>query len=178
MLLRTFNRPIHPLRAFRALSTDTSSSNNDSIPYSSSLNSHNDSHNSGISSPPSFHSLTSSRTSTPTFHPSPQIPPPTLKRILTSTQRTPTSFNLQPYAVILVSEDDQKLELAKTMLGGNYLRVRDSCLTAIFLADLQPSKRLPRLLGEHIASRRSRILSYSELVSSSHISSDVESRAN
>jgi nitroreductase len=58
--------------------------------------------------------------------------------------RTPTAFNTQPYKVVLVQSPEQKLALSKYCLGPNGARVRDSDCTAIFLADRQVFRTLPR----------------------------------
>ena len=77
----------------------------------------------------------------------------TLSSILDQTLSTPTAFNLQPYHVLLVSTPAQKELLKPAMLGGNTGRVCDSNLTAIFLSDLEPSKRIPRILDLETASK-------------------------
>ena len=51
-------------------------------------------------------------------------------------QRTPTSFNAQPYAVIAVKEAKQRAALAQTMLGRNGERVETAPVTLVFAADL------------------------------------------
>lgn len=59
-------------------------------------------------------------------------------------RRTPTAFNTQPYKVVLVHTAEQKLALSRYCLGPNGDRVRDSDCTAVFLADKQVVKTLPR----------------------------------
>jgi nitroreductase len=57
---------------------------------------------------------------------------------------SPSSFNTQPYKVIMVHSPEQKLELSRYCLGPNADRVRDADCTAVFLADRKVLKTLPR----------------------------------
>jgi nitroreductase len=66
------------------------------------------------------------------------------RHCLSLARRTPTAFNLQPYQVVLVSSPEQKLALSRYCLGPNAQRVRDADCTAIFLADRQVLRTLPR----------------------------------
>jgi nitroreductase len=66
------------------------------------------------------------------------------KHCLSLARRTPTSFNLQPYQVVLVSSPEQKLALSRYCLGPNGQRVRDADCTAVFLADQQVLRTLPQ----------------------------------
>jgi nitroreductase len=59
-------------------------------------------------------------------------------------RQAPSAFNAQPYKVILVHSAAQKLALSRYCLGPNAARVRDSDCTAIFLADRQVLRTLPR----------------------------------
>ncbi|GAX18523.1 hypothetical protein FisN_10Hh278 [Fistulifera solaris] len=76
------------------------------------------------------------------------IPPETLQDILESTLRTPTSFNLQPTQVILVQNRGTLQELADHVMLGprNQYRTQDCSAMAVFLADLQASQRISRIL--------------------------------
>ena len=62
-------------------------------------------------------------------------------------QRSPSSFNLQPSQIILVESQDLKDALSKhAMMGpGNQFRVQQSSAVAVFLSDLEPSKRINRI---------------------------------
>jgi nitroreductase len=64
------------------------------------------------------------------------------------TQRAPSGFNLQPTQVVLVEDPATKNAIAeRSMLGaGNQHRARDCCAVAVFLSDLEVSKRVPRIL--------------------------------
>lgn len=59
-------------------------------------------------------------------------------------RRTPTAYNSQPYKVVLVHSQEQKLALSRYCLGPNAARVLDSDCTAIFLADRQIFRTLSR----------------------------------
>mmetsp|Transcript_3676 Transcript_3676/g.7636 ORF Transcript_3676/g.7636 Transcript_3676/m.7636 type:complete len:267 (-) Transcript_3676:377-1177(-) len=91
--------------------------------------------------------------------PSPPIPDPVLRCILDSTLRTPTSFNLQPYSIVLVRDDLRKKGLARhAMLGGaNIGRCADASLLAVFCSDQHPTKRVDRIveLERETAKKRS-----------------------
>lgn len=78
------------------------------------------------------------------FLPTP-VPKATLKEILRLTQRAPTSFNVQPYACILVREQKDRDKLADAMMATNARRVQEAPVVAVFAADLEPTKRVPRL---------------------------------
>ena len=63
------------------------------------------------------------------------IPHDLMYEVLRDSQTAPSSFNLQPYKVILVKSEAQKSSLASAMLGGNADCVLSAPLTAIILAD-------------------------------------------
>lgn len=58
-------------------------------------------------------------------------------RCLNLARLSPSSFNTQPYKVVLVHSVAQKTALARACLGPNARRVLDSDCTAVFLADKQ-----------------------------------------
>ena len=64
-------------------------------------------------------------------------------------QRSPSSFNLQPTQILLVRDATLQAKLAdEAMLGaGNAFRARDCSALAVFLADLEPSKRLASVMA-------------------------------
>lgn len=66
---------------------------------------------------------------------------------LSTLQRAPSSFNLQPTQIIVVQNEDRKNKLAETaMIGpGNQFRTRQCSALAVFLADLEASKRISRI---------------------------------
>jgi nitroreductase len=64
-----------------------------------------------------------------------------------SVQRSPSSFNLQPTQIILVESQELKDTLSEhAMMGpGNQFRVQQSSVVAVFLSDLEPTKRVNRI---------------------------------
>lgn len=63
------------------------------------------------------------------------------------TQRSPSSFNLQPSQIIILQDAALKEQVAdQVMLGlGNQFRMRDCSAAAIFLADMEAMKRIQRI---------------------------------
>jgi nitroreductase len=59
-------------------------------------------------------------------------------------RRAPSGFNAQPYKLVLVHSPEQKKAMAKHCIGGNAYRVRDSDCTAIFLADREVVRSMPK----------------------------------
>lgn len=95
-----------------------------------------------------FRSLAKSRHSCRRFQPNRPLPKEMLNDMLQTTLTSPSGFNIQPTNVIILQNQDMKQELAKTsMLGaGNIYRTIDSSAVAVFLSDLQPHKRLQRII--------------------------------
>jgi nitroreductase len=58
-------------------------------------------------------------------------------------QHAPTSFNTQPYKIILVHSQDIKQKMSRFALGPNAKRVVDSDCTAVFCADRQVMRTIP-----------------------------------
>jgi len=63
-----------------------------------------------------------------------------LTKLLELTQLAPSSFNLQPYKLIVVRNGDQRMALSTAMLGGNKNVVNTAPVTVVFLADKVPSR--------------------------------------
>ncbi|POM77899.1 Nitroreductase family [Phytophthora palmivora] len=78
------------------------------------------------------------------FLPDP-VPDETLKEILQLTLRAPTGFNTMPYACVLVREQKDREKLAEAMMDSNARKVKEAPVVVVFAADLEPSKRVPRL---------------------------------
>jgi len=95
-----------------------------------------------------FRTIVKTRRSSRRFEPNRKIPNAVLKDILESTQTAPSGFNIQPTHVMLVRSHEIKSSLAQNaMLGfGNIQRVHDSAAVAVFLSDLEPHKRLDRIV--------------------------------
>ena len=70
-----------------------------------------------------------------------------MKKMLQHAQKSPSSFNLQPYKGIVVRDIEQKMALSETMLGiGNIDRVKDAAMTIVFLADKKPTRNTKKLM--------------------------------
>ena len=61
----------------------------------------------------------------------------TARQCLDLARLSPSAFNTQPYRIVLVHSQEQKLKLSRFCLGPNRRRVLDSDCTAVFLADRQ-----------------------------------------
>ncbi|KAG7360851.1 nitroreductase [Nitzschia inconspicua] len=94
-----------------------------------------------------FRTIAHSRKTCRRFQPGRIIPQTTLQDILQSTIRSPSSFNLQPSQIILVQSQTVKDDLSEhAMLGiGNQYRTRQASAVAVFLSDLEPSKRINKV---------------------------------
>ncbi|KAL0584593.1 hypothetical protein ABG067_005616 [Albugo candida] len=90
-------------------------------------------------------SLIEKRVSTKYFDTKRDISDAVLADISRLTQRAPTSFNLQPYACVLVREKRDRDRLSSAMLASNVNKVKDAPVIAVFAADLEPSKRVPSI---------------------------------
>jgi 3-hydroxypropanoate dehydrogenase len=59
----------------------------------------------------------------------------TVRKIVELTQLAPTSFNIQPYKIVLVKSEEMKSMVATAMSPGNDRHVKAAAYTAIFAAD-------------------------------------------
>ncbi len=76
------------------------------------------------------------------------VPLSVLNTLLTLTQRSPSSFNIQPYRLIVVRSQAQRDKLAsQAMLGANGVRVRTAPVTVVFAADLESARLMPRVVN-------------------------------
>ena len=76
-----------------------------------------------------------------------EIPRNVLRRVLELTQCSPSSFNLQPYKMVVVQSAAQREALSSAMLGpGNIQRVRDAPVTVVFAADRDPAQLTRRVM--------------------------------
>merc|ERR1712166_765136 len=73
------------------------------------------------------------------------IPASIQTSLLELTMRAPTSVNTQPYKVIMVASESRRSVLSEAMLGPNAQRVSQAPLTAVFCADTEYSREIPRL---------------------------------
>ena len=75
------------------------------------------------------------------------VPGDVLRGVLELTQCAPSSFNLQPYKLVVVQSSAQREALAGAMLGaGNAQRVRDAPVTVVFAADRDPAQLTRRVM--------------------------------
>jgi nitroreductase len=58
-----------------------------------------------------------------------------LKKIIELTQLAPSSFNLQPYKIIIVKNKESRSLLSNSMLGLNSEKVKTAPVTIVFAAD-------------------------------------------
>lgn len=70
------------------------------------------------------------------FQPQLPIPAPVLRRIVELAQMAPTSFNLQPYKLLLVRGEEGKDKLASAMMGNNAKMIQEASASVVFLADI------------------------------------------
>lgn len=93
-----------------------------------------------------FREAVLSRRSARRFAADKSIPGEILSDLLTLTQRAPSSFNLQPWTCVLVRSRDQRDLMGRAMLSeSNKRRVLDAPVTAVFAADLEVAKLLPKM---------------------------------
>lgn len=83
----------------------------------------------------SFDELVEKRQFTHSFDPKRDVDDTILKDCLVLGQMAPSSFNLQPFKVLIVKSDESKAALAAAMLGANVKRVRDAPVTLVYAAD-------------------------------------------
>lgn len=69
-----------------------------------------------------------------------------LLKILKESQSAPSSFNLQPYKVIVVRSKAQREALSKAMIGFNVQRVLNAPVTVVILADKYGSANTRKLI--------------------------------
>ncbi|TMW69313.1 hypothetical protein Poli38472_001469 [Pythium oligandrum] len=72
------------------------------------------------------------------------IPDTVLADLLRLTQRAPTSFNTQPYRAVILRTAEDRTRLSEAMLASNVAKVKGAPLVVAFVADLEPSKEIPR----------------------------------
>lgn len=63
------------------------------------------------------------------------VPPSIVKKILELAILAPSSFNLQPYKMLVVQNENARLNLSTAMLGGNSHIVSTAPTSVVFLAD-------------------------------------------
>ncbi len=63
------------------------------------------------------------------------LPEAVLRKVIELTQLAPSSFNLQPYKLIIVRSELQKMTLSDSMLGNNREKVKMAPATIIFASE-------------------------------------------
>eukprot|EP00467_Chlorarachnion_reptans_P012415 CAMPEP_0114529256 /NCGR_PEP_ID=MMETSP0109-20121206/24725_1 /TAXON_ID=29199 /ORGANISM="Chlorarachnion reptans, Strain CCCM449" /LENGTH=429 /DNA_ID=CAMNT_0001711621 /DNA_START=60 /DNA_END=1349 /DNA_ORIENTATION=- len=96
------------------------------------------------SEPQAFKRLTLARFSCKEFEKK-AIPDDLLIQLLGLTLRAPTSFNIQPYKVIMVTDDLLKLRLTGAMMDNNKEKILKAGATAVFLADKDAQQLVPKI---------------------------------
>jgi nitroreductase len=93
-----------------------------------------------------FTTISSLRSSVRSFDKTRPVGKEVLRKLLELTQEAPSSFNLQPYKLIVVSSQEGKDALGQAMLGGNVGKVSDAPLTVVFAADKDPARNARKLM--------------------------------
>lgn len=102
-----------------------------------------------------FRHVVNQRHAAKAFDTTRDVPEAMLQDIMQLTQRAPSSFNLQPWTCILVRSADQRELVGRAALSeSNWRRVLDAPVTAVFCADLEPARSLPRVKAEAQAQGR------------------------
>jgi len=91
-----------------------------------------------------FKKLVSARFSCKRFKSDP-IAPHVVKALIDVTRRAPSSFNTQPYRIILVQDKEQRARLAACMSGKNAPACLQAPLVAVFCADTEITRENHRL---------------------------------
>lgn len=101
-----------------------------------------------------FHRIAMSRASEFDFDSSKTISPEVMRSIVRTTQAAPSSFNFQPYKIVLVSARDLKEVLARTACLGflNTRKVLNCSVLAVFLSDKVPSDLTDKVVALEAAS--------------------------
>jgi hypothetical protein len=83
-----------------------------------------------------FDEIVRNRKSVRVFDPNRGIEYNLVRKLLELSTLSPSSLNLQPYRVVVVSSPDMRQSLGDhAMLGGNSQRVKEAPYTIVFLAD-------------------------------------------
>jgi nitroreductase len=100
----------------------------------------------GDSEPDIFRRIAYRRRTARNYDENRDIPDDVLADILATAQRAPTSFNVQPYKIVVVKDKQRRKALSTAFIAGNVKRVETAPVTIIFFADLEPARLIPRTL--------------------------------
>ena len=92
-----------------------------------------------------FKELVNLRFTCKTFKPDP-IPDDVVNELLHLARRAPSSFNTQPYRIVLVRDKAQREKLAQVMTGTNGKAVNEAPVVTVFCADTEITRENKRLL--------------------------------
>ena len=93
-----------------------------------------------------FEDLLKKRQFTPSFDATRDIDSALLKKLLLLSQTAPSSFNLQPFKLIVIRHANAKRALSDAMLGANAKRVLEASVTVVYLADNEPIRLTQQLM--------------------------------
>ncbi|EWM27486.1 nitroreductase-like protein [Nannochloropsis gaditana] len=72
----------------------------------------------------------------------------TLNELLRLTQRAPSSFNIQPFKLVVIRDPTLRDKVGhQAMLGANGNRVRTAPVTVVFAADVESSRLMPQVVA-------------------------------
>ena len=97
-----------------------------------------------------FCKIVQARHACKTFDKGRTVNPRIINALLEATVRAPSSWNTQPYFLIVVLSKEAKEALAEAMAGPNHAHVLDASFSVVFVADPEP--RLPPDAPEFAAS--------------------------
>jgi nitroreductase len=95
----------------------------------------------------SFEEIVTRRQFTPMFDPFRDIDRDLLEKLLKYSQTAPSSFNLQPFKMIVIRDIDAKVALSECMLGANGKRVLDAPISLIYVSDKEPIRLTRNLMA-------------------------------
>lgn len=87
-----------------------------------------------------FTNLVNARYACKEFDPARPVPDALLSKLIELTQRSPTSFNTQPWVAVVVREPAAKAKLVSALAPGNQPKADSSPVNIVFAADTQPQK--------------------------------------
>lgn len=73
------------------------------------------------------------------------IPQELVREVLSLTRRAPSSFNSQPYKVVVVQAKEARDRLSEAMMGPNAERVKQAPCVAVFCADTETVSEISKL---------------------------------
>jgi len=92
-----------------------------------------------------FQRIVEDRRTVRRFIPDKSVADDTLDWILRAALRAPSSFNLQPWRIVVVQSPDAKKRVAKCMPTVNGIKVKQAPLSVVLLADKESLRTLDRL---------------------------------